>query len=160
MTLTYCGLLWPGNGNELAAREGRNPVPEQKASLTPSQSANAGEALVAARFVQEFQWLLGAEEPLPQLFEKVERAKQEWEATADSLPELVCVLDEQGRVARASRAIETWGLAQVTQVHGRNFHQLMHPNCFGPFCDLYRFLEEARQTTPVDRAAELELADP
>jgi PAS domain-containing protein len=97
---------------------------------------------------------------LPQLFEKVERAKQEWEATIDSLPELVCVLDEQGRVLRASRAIEAWELAKVTQVHGRNFHQLMHPNCFGPFCDLYRFLEEARQTTPVDRAAELELADP
>ena len=93
------------------------------------------------------------------VFEKVERAKQEWEATIDSLPELVCVLDERGRVLRASRAIETWRLAKVTDVHERNLHQLLHPNCFGPFCDLNRFLEEARQTTPVDRAAELELAD-
>lgn len=97
---------------------------------------------------------------LPQLFEKVERAKQEWEATIDSLPELICLLDERGQVLRASRAIETWGLAQVTQVQGRDFHQLLHPNCFAPFCNLYRFVEDARQSIPGDRSTEIELADP
>jgi signal transduction histidine kinase len=97
---------------------------------------------------------------LPQLFEKIERAKQEWEATIDSFPELICLIDERGQVLRASRAIETWGLAKVTQVQERDFHQLLHPNCFAPFCNLYRFIEEARQNTPGDRSTEVEMADP
>jgi PAS domain S-box-containing protein len=101
-----------------------------------------------------------AQDTLPQLFEKVERAKQEWEATIDSLPELICLLDERGQVLRASRAIETWGLAKVTQVQGCDFHQLLHPNCFAPFCNLHRFIEEARQSTPSDRSTEVEMADP
>ena len=54
-----------------------------------------------------------AEEALKDLLKKVERAKQEWESTADSLPELVCLVDDRGRIIRANRTVETWNLARV-----------------------------------------------
>src|SRR5512143_3881080 len=37
-------------------------------------------------------------QPPDELFEKVERAKREWEATVDSLPDLVCLIDRNGCV--------------------------------------------------------------
>ena len=51
----------------------------------------------------------------------VERAKQEWEATLDSLSHLVCLLDNQGQIIRANRTIEQWGLASVVEVGGQEF---------------------------------------
>ena len=54
----------------------------------------------------------------------VERAKQEWEATLDSLDHLVCLLDAQGRVVRANRTIERWQLASVVAVGGQAFSKI------------------------------------
>ncbi len=56
---------------------------------------------------------------------QVERAKQEWETTVDSLGQLVCLLDQDGRVVRANRTIEQWGLAQVIEVQGQYFDDLL-----------------------------------
>ena len=35
-----------------------------------------------------------------EVFMQVERAKQEWEATVDALSQLICLLDNKGRVMR------------------------------------------------------------
>ena len=40
------------------------------------------------------------------IFAKVEQAKQEWEATLDVLPQLICLIDEDGKLLRANRTIE------------------------------------------------------
>jgi signal transduction histidine kinase len=40
-----------------------------------------------------------------QLFAQVSRAKTEWEHTFDSIPDLVAVIDAEGRLARANRAL-------------------------------------------------------
>jgi signal transduction histidine kinase len=68
------------------------------------------------------------------LFAKVERAKREWEATVDSLPELVCLLDHDGCVIRTNRIIEEWQLGEVRHVKGRHLHELLHPDCQDPRC--------------------------
>ena len=96
------------------------------------------------------------EQPLEYIFEKVERAKQEWETTVDSLPELVCLVDHEGRIIRANRTVETWGLGQVTTVRGLGIHALMHPGCTGPFCALDRFLQQARKKADGGQPDELE----
>ncbi len=83
------------------------------------------------------------EEELKELMQKVERAKREWESTADSLPELICLVDERGHIMRANRTVETWNLAQVVDVKGREFHQLLHPHCTGSSCYLDCFWKEA-----------------
>jgi signal transduction histidine kinase len=83
-------------------------------------------------------------EPLEQVFDKVERAKQEWEATVDTLTELVCLVDECGCIIRANRTIEQWQLGDVARVRGVNLHTLLHPNCSSLFCPLYRSLQQVR----------------
>ncbi len=71
-----------------------------------------------------------------ELFERVERAKREWESTVDSLPDLVCLIDQAGQVIRANRIVEEWGLGRVETVRGRNWHELLHPACQQPACYL------------------------
>lgn len=49
-------------------------------------------------------------------FNFVKRAKQQWEATIDSLPELVCLLDSQQRIQRCNRIVEHWNLGSVKTI--------------------------------------------
>jgi signal transduction histidine kinase len=83
-------------------------------------------------------------EPLEQVLDKVERAKQEWEATVDTLTELVCLVDERGCIIRVNRTIEQWQLGDVAAVRGVNLHTLLHPNCSSLFCSLSRSLLQLR----------------
>jgi PAS domain S-box-containing protein len=91
------------------------------------------------------------------LFEKVERAKREWESTVDSLPDLVCLIDRHGCVIRANRIIEEWQLGRVNLVKGRLLHDLLHPECKDPqcYCDLLikRSVTQAAQGEPVEQEA-------
>ena len=84
-----------------------------------------------------------AEEALKDLLKQIEQAKQEWESTADSLPELICLVDDRGRIMRANRTVETWNLGQVLDVKGREFHELLHPGCADSSCYLHSFWKQA-----------------
>ena len=76
-------------------------------------------------------------------FEKVQRAKREWESAADVLSDLICVLDEEGRILRANRVLEGWNLGDVTTVNGLDFHTLLHPICKDAACPLHVLVQEA-----------------
>ncbi len=54
------------------------------------------------------------------------RSKQVWEATIDSLPQLVCLLDSEQKIVRCNRTLETWGLGDVKQALGQTAGQLFH----------------------------------
>ncbi|MBM4464606.1 MAG: PAS domain S-box protein [Chloroflexi bacterium] len=84
-----------------------------------------------------------AEEALRESLKQIERAKREWESTADSLSELICLVDDQGRIIRANRTVETWNLARVTEVKGREFHELLHPGGADSPCYLDSFWKQA-----------------
>ncbi|MDM8519720.1 ATP-binding protein [Anaerolineales bacterium HSG6] len=58
--------------------------------------------------------------------EQIEQAKQEWEVTADALPQLICLLDQEGKILRANRTVERWGLGQVEEVKGLTLLELLH----------------------------------
>ncbi|MBI3776650.1 MAG: hypothetical protein HY273_14105 [Gammaproteobacteria bacterium] len=66
----------------------------------------------------------------------VEQVKQEWEVTADSLPQLVLLLDAAGCVVRANFTVEEWNLSSVSSVHGKTIHELLHPACTDAVCAL------------------------
>ena len=66
----------------------------------------------------------------------IARAKSEWEQAVDLLPDLVCLLDPQGRVIRINRTVERWGLGDVSEVPGKNLHDVMHPACSLTLCPL------------------------
>jgi two-component system NtrC family sensor kinase len=89
----------------------------------------------------------------------IERAKQEWETTVDSLPQLVCLLDDQRQLLRANRTVEKWGLARVVNVKGREVHELLHPGCTDPACYLHVFWGQAWQELACGRPADCENED-
>jgi len=74
--------------------------------------------------------------------QQVLQAKHQWESTLDSLPQLVCLLDESGHVIRANRTLETWGLGDVTSVKGKQVHEVLHPDCNDWSCSLKNKCEE------------------
>ena len=51
-------------------------------------------------------------------FSLIERTKNEWEAVSDALRQIILLLDEHGRVIRANRAVERWGLGTVGEAPG------------------------------------------
>ncbi|MGB0385953.1 MAG: sensor histidine kinase [Ardenticatenaceae bacterium] len=101
-----------------------------------------------------------ADRALQEGMELIERAKQEWESTADSLPQLVYLLNDQRRVLRANRTVERWGLTEVITVKGQEAHTLLHPDCVDPECYLASFWGHAWQEVMRGRSAECEAEDP
>ena len=43
----------------------------------------------------------------------LERIKQQWQFAADSMPQLICLVDGEGRVMHANRTLERWKLGEV-----------------------------------------------
>ena len=96
---------------------------------------------------------------LTESLQLIEQAKQEWEVTADSLPQFVCLLDKQSRIRRANRTVERWGLGQVTDVTGLSLHDLFHPECGDPACYLAAFRRRAWEKLTHGQADECEAED-
>ncbi len=94
-----------------------------------------------------------------EIWTKIERAKHDWEATVDVLPELVCLLNKQQRIIRANRTVERWGLSSVIDVRGQEFHYLFHQNCTHAACYLKSFLQDAWPTLMCGQETEYEITD-
>jgi signal transduction histidine kinase len=86
-------------------------------------------------------------------------AKQEWERTADALPELVGLVDRSRRIVRINRALERWSLGTVQEAIGKNVHGVLHPGCPRAGCDLNSLLEGAFEKLSAAPTATFELAD-
>jgi signal transduction histidine kinase len=89
--------------------------------------------------------------------EQIERAKQEWEATVDALPQLVCLLNYQGSIIRANRTVEAWGLGQVSKVRGQTVHELLLPVYPDMVPPLDNFLQAAWEALAEGHAREGEV---
>jgi signal transduction histidine kinase len=71
----------------------------------------------------------------------VERGEH-WESGVDNMLELVCLLDDKGRVVRANKALEKWRLGDVKTIKGSSVHEMLHPDCKNMRCDLNLAWEE------------------
>jgi len=89
----------------------------------------------------------------------IARAKQDWESTADSLPHVICLLDEQRQAMRVNRGIETWNLGHVNDVLGRDMHDLLHPGGCERSCTLRALLDDAWERAQDGAVAEFETFD-
>lgn len=75
--------------------------------------------------------------------EELENAKRQWEIAADSIPQLICLLDREGRIVLANRTVERWGLGTASAARGHTLHQLLHKECNNPACYLGKFEQQA-----------------
>jgi PAS domain S-box-containing protein len=75
----------------------------------------------------------------------LEKVKQQWQSVADSMPQLLCLLNSEGRLLHINRTVERWGLGNVASVKGRELHDILHRGCADPDCYYQRFW---RDTTP------------
>ena len=114
--------------------------------------------IIEQRFHQLLQRNQG-EQALQNSFRMIQRAKREWESTADALSHVVCLLDRQQRIIRANRAIEQWQLGAVTAVAGQDAHQFFHPTCRKPDCVLQQCLQSAWERLDAGQGVEKEFQD-
>lgn len=89
----------------------------------------------------------------------IERAKREWEASVDALPQLICLLDRQQQVVRGNRTIERWHLGRVVEIKGKDVHSLLHGACADLQCYLVSFLNQVWTELPQAQSIELEADD-
>jgi signal transduction histidine kinase len=86
----------------------------------------------------------------------IEKAKKEWECTADALSSIVCLLSAEGVVLRANRVIERWGLGCVSAVVGKTPHAVLHPGCSDLQCAMEHGLAAALPRLQEGNALEFE----
>jgi two-component system cell cycle sensor histidine kinase/response regulator CckA len=108
---------------------------------------------------QEVEERKRAEDALQESLKLIGRIKREWESTADSLPQLVCLLDERGCILRTNRTVEKWNIERVVNVKGRRVHELFHPRCNTPSCYLKIFWSLAWEELTHGQSAECEAED-
>ena len=104
--------------------------------------ARAAERRRLRRSLGLLRLLAAAQLPQPIDAHPAINAKQQWEATVDVLPEIICLLDGERRVRRINRTVERWGLGNVRDSVGVELHALMHPHCGGNDCSLHDALRD------------------
>ncbi len=96
---------------------------------------------------------------LKESLSRIEFAKQEWESTANSLPQVICLLDKDGNVIFANKAIEEWNLGSRKDIKDVFIHELLHKNCKNPFCYMDKFWGKAKKSLQEGNTYELETED-
>ena len=89
----------------------------------------------------------------------IARAKREWQCIADALPQMVCLLDRDGRVVRANLVVERWLSSPVRDVLGVDLHELLHRHCQASPCALRTALGSAWDQLVRTGSSEFELTD-
>lgn len=90
----------------------------------------------------------------------LEKAKQQWQSAADSMPQLICLMNEEGRLLHINRTLEWWGLGNVTEARGRELHDLLHPGCADPKCYFKRLWRSSTPARRDGRRSQHEAFDP
>ena len=90
----------------------------------------------------------------------LEKTKQQWQSAADQMPQLICLIDGEGRLLHANRTLEWWRLGSVACVRGRLLHDILHPACTDPECYFTALWQEMASAWQQGRRVELDAFDP
>jgi len=96
---------------------------------------------------------------LKESMSKLEYAKQEWESTANSLPQVICLLDKMGKVIFANKSVEDWKLSNRKNLCGSSIHEMLHNKCMNPFCYMKDFWKKANKNLKNGNNFEMEIKD-
>jgi len=89
----------------------------------------------------------------------LERIKQRWLFAADSMPQLICLVDRAGRVIHANRTLERWYLGEVERVRDLDLHQVLHKHCSDRNCQLRLIWQRSEDALARDGRAEFSVSD-
>lgn len=73
----------------------------------------------------------------------IHQAKIQWEDAVDTLPQLLCVLNDKSKVIRTNRTLEAWDLGNVRYINQVDIHDLLHPHCNTEECDFPVYWDRA-----------------
>jgi PAS domain S-box-containing protein len=90
---------------------------------------------------------------------EVDRIRFEWAETLDVLPEVVALVDREGRVLRCNRAIESLDAGLTQRAVGQNLHVALHPLCREADCYLASGLKRAAGEAMTELPDEVEAYD-
>lgn len=90
---------------------------------------------------------------------KIAAAKRQWENSVDVMPQLVLLLDENGKVIRSNRTIESWFKISVREVQGKSIHELFHPQCMDEQCALFSNMQKILLVNRNNNYSSVELFD-
>ncbi|MGE5320829.1 MAG: PAS domain S-box protein, partial [Hyphomicrobiaceae bacterium] len=76
------------------------------------------------------------------------------------MPQLVCLINGEGRLLHVNRTMEWWGLGSVASAKGRQLHDILHRDCTDPDCYFQRFWNESTPSRMAGRRAAREVFDP
>jgi len=78
--------------------------------------------------------------------ESLRRAKESWERTFDSVPDLITILDNEHRVLRVNAAMARRLTHRHEECVGRRCYEVIHGTCVPPeFCPHLRTIEDGRE---------------
>jgi PAS domain S-box-containing protein len=123
--------------------------------ITANLSDRAGEVTVLRDITERKR----AEEALNKSLILISQAKREWEATVDSMPQLISLVDKQGNILRSNRTIEKWNLGKIVNIKGKSIHELLHPRCSDQACYFKTFWQQAWEKLKNGQSAEYEADD-
>ena len=78
--------------------------------------------------------------------EAIKRAKQEWEQTFDTIPDLIMIVDDQYRIVRANRSMADKVGIPITEISGKFCYRVVHGTEAPPdFCPNTKLLKDGRE---------------
>jgi PAS domain S-box-containing protein len=90
----------------------------------------------------------------------LEEIKQQWLFAADSMPQLICLVDRDWCIVRANRTLERWGLGKVKEVRGAYLHDVLHKRCSDPGCEFRLLRQRSAAALARDGRSECDIWDP
>lgn len=69
--------------------------------------------------------IIGLENQLRANLDIMNQSRQEWAATTEAIPQLICLLDADGNVIRSNGTLSGWQLARADEITGRKLHNLV-----------------------------------
>lgn len=91
----------------------------------PRLSQYAGFVDVVLRFVNNVRLKQTGATRLKQEHLRVIQAKMEWQSSVDVMGQIICLVNRDGSILRANKALEHFGLAKVTTVQGQSIVELL-----------------------------------
>jgi PAS domain S-box-containing protein len=90
------------------------------------------------------------------LYEQIVKAKADWEATFDSIPDMICILDKEGRIVRVNRSFSRRLKKSYEAIIGAHYTEIIHDSPISPSSRPFRNMFDAAKPVPQEQDLAIE----